>query len=168
MYITGESVLLLLWFDTEINFDTKAHELGGEVSEHVRDSDEIHALGGATRSTLVLRPVNDSRERRCAHRRHERAAQSADVRLRVIGAVHQTVLEQETGTVGNQRVTLHLTETNTTVSLTTLDGLHRKVVDRTSGTHLELVVHHVSQTLVVDNLYKKKQVSDPGVVLASK
>ena len=49
----------------------------------------------------------------------------------------------------NQRIALHLSDTDTTSLRTALDGLTSEVIDRAGGTDLELVVHHVTQTLVV-------------------
>ena len=52
--------------------------------------------------------------------------------------------------MSEQRVALHLTHTDSTTLFTALDGLVREVVDFTRGSHLELVVDHVTETLVVD------------------
>ena len=53
--------------------------------------------------------------------------------------------------MGEKSIALHFTHTDTTTLLTTLDGLASRRHDRTSGTHLVLVVNHVTQTLVVDD-----------------
>jgi len=55
--------------------------------------------------------------------------------------------------VGNQGITLHLSDTDTTTLCTTLHGLSGQCVDGTRCTHLELVVHHVTETLVVDQTH---------------
>lgn len=60
-------------------------------------------------------------------------------------------MEDEGGTVGNEGVTFHLTDTDTTSLGTTLDGLAGQRVHGTGGTDLELVVNHVTETLVVDD-----------------
>lgn len=81
----------------------------------------------------------------------ERAARATDPGALSVRAVHQTVLKKECSAVGEEGVTLHLSDTDTTSLGTTLDGLAGDAVDGTGGTDLELVVHHVSQTLVVDD-----------------
>jgi hypothetical protein len=81
--------------------------------------------------------------------REERTTRATDPGMLGVGAVHQTILKEEGGTVGNQGITLHLSDTDTTTLGTTLHGLTGESVNGTGGTHLELVVHHVTQTLVV-------------------
>lgn len=58
--------------------------------------------------------------------------------------------------MGQEGVTLHLSETDTTTALSSLDGLVREVVDWAGGTHLVLVGDHMTQTLIVDNLNVSK------------
>jgi hypothetical protein len=53
----------------------------------------------------------------------EGAAVTADPGMLGVGAVHQTVLQQEGSAVGDQGITLHLSDTDTTTLGTTLDGL---------------------------------------------
>ena len=53
--------------------------------------------------------------------------------------------------MGEQRVALHFSDSDTTSLGTTLDGLAGQLVNGTGGTDLELVVNHVTQTLVVDD-----------------
>ena len=57
--------------------------------------------------------------------------------------------------MANQCISFHLSHTNTSRSLSSLDRLHCQRVDRSSGTDLKLIVHHMSQSLVVDtaNIY---------------
>ena len=83
----------------------------------------------------------------------ERSTTATNPCFLVIGTVHQTILQQECCAVGNQRISLHLTDTDTTTLSTTLDGLTSQGSDGTGGTDLELVVDHVTQTLVVDNTH---------------
>jgi hypothetical protein len=81
----------------------------------------------------------------------ERAAALADPGFGVIGAVEQTILQQESGSVSKQSVALHLSDTDTSTLGTTFDGLAGERRDGTGGTDLELVVDHVTETLVVDD-----------------
>jgi hypothetical protein len=54
------------------------------------------------------------------------------------------VLQAESHAVTQQRVTLHLSETNASVFLTALHGLPGDGGDRARATHLRFVTHHVS------------------------
>ena len=53
--------------------------------------------------------------------------------------------------MSQQGVTLHLTEPNATRTLPSFDGLPRERMHGASRSHLELVIDHVSKTLVVYN-----------------
>lgn len=79
----------------------------------------------------------------------EAAAFLTNVRFGVIAAVHQTVLEEERGAVGDEGVAFHFSHSNTTSLGSALDGLAGQRGDGTGGSHLEFVVDHVSQTLIV-------------------
>ena len=61
-----------------------------------------------------------------------------------VTAVHQAVVQKETRAMRQQGITLHLTQSNTTVFLPPLDGLACDRVDRTRGPDLTLVRHHVT------------------------
>jgi hypothetical protein len=52
--------------------------------------------------------------------------------------------------VCKEGISLHFSNTNTTTLLSTLDWLTRQLGDWSCGSDLELVVHHVTQTLVVN------------------
>jgi hypothetical protein len=51
--------------------------------------------------------------------------------------------------VCEERITLHLANTNTTALRSALDGLTRNCIHRTSGANLVLVANHVSKALIV-------------------
>lgn len=53
--------------------------------------------------------------------------------------------------MGEERVSLHLSESNTTLLLSTLDWLMGQYIVWTCGSCLTLIGHHVSQSLIVDN-----------------
>lgn len=63
--------------------------------------------------------------------------------------MQQTILQQERCSVRNQRITLHLSETNSTTSLPALNRLMRQHIHGACRTHLPLVRHHVTQSLIV-------------------
>jgi len=79
----------------------------------------------------------------------EGAAVTANPGAGGVGAVHEAVLEDEGGAVGEERVALHLADADTTTLGSTFDGLARERVDGARRAHLELVVDHVTQALVV-------------------
>lgn len=49
----------------------------------------------------------------------------------------------------NHTIALHLSEPQTTVTTTTLDRLTREDLYRPTGTRVDLVVHHMLETLIV-------------------
>src|SRR5688572_6714575 len=51
--------------------------------------------------------------------------------------------------MGNHTITFHFSETQTTISGTTFYGLPGHDLNRTAGSGVNLVVHHVTETLVV-------------------
>lgn len=79
---------------------------------------------------------------------HE-SADFADVNPESIRDLKETLLEERGGSVSNHAITLHLSESETTISRTTFDGLPRHDLHRPTGASVDLVVHHVAQTLVV-------------------
>lgn len=111
------------------------------------------SLGSRSRSTRVDSSAGTGRAGNSNLCRQEGPTRATDPGVLGVGAVHETILQQEGRTVSNERITLHLSDTDTTTLRTTLHGLTRERVDGTSRTHLELVVHHVTQTLVVDQAH---------------
>jgi len=97
----------------------------------------------------------------------KRTAITANVCRVIIGRIHETIMKEERNTVSKERVTLHFTETDTTMNLTTLDRLASDRVDRTSSTSLELILDHVTQTLVEhdtnEDISHKRLTGDTGV-----
>lgn len=73
----------------------------------------------------------------------------ADVDSEGIRNLEETLFQESSSTVRNHTITLHFSETQTTISGTTFDGLARHDLNWASGTRVNLVVHHVAQTLVV-------------------
>ena len=61
----------------------------------------------------------------------------------------QTLLQEGRCTVSNHTIALHLSETQTTVTRTTFDGLSGEDLKRSTCTSVDLVVDHMPQTLVV-------------------
>ncbi|KAI7091989.1 DNA-directed RNA polymerase III subunit [Hortaea werneckii] len=74
----------------------------------------------------------------------------AHVDLVRVGAQHQPLEQQLAGAVGDQTVTFHLSETETTLSRATFRGLTGQDGARTCGSSVHLVRDHVLQLLVVD------------------
>lgn len=76
-----------------------------------------------------------------------------------IGRVQQSFMQEERGSVSDDRVSLHLSKSNSAMSLPALERLSGQLVDRSGGTHLRLVAHlfltdthhthHVTQSLIV-------------------
>ena len=50
--------------------------------------------------------------------------------------------------MSNHRIPLHFAKTDTTEPLATFDGLLREGMNRSSGSDLKFIVHHVPQTLI--------------------
>mmetsp|Transcript_59656 Transcript_59656/g.129706 ORF Transcript_59656/g.129706 Transcript_59656/m.129706 type:complete len:456 (-) Transcript_59656:728-2095(-) len=67
----------------------------------------------------------------------------------VVALVEQALLEELCGTVGDHAVTLHLSEPQTTVSPTTLEGLPGQDLHFAAGARVDLVVDHMLESLVV-------------------
>jgi hypothetical protein len=111
------------------------------------------SLSSSSNSTGVDSSAGTGRARNRNLRGQERTTAATDPGVLGVGAVHETILQEECCTVGNQGVTLHLSDTDTTTLGTTLYGLSGQCVDGTRCTHLELVVHHVTETLVVNQTH---------------
>lgn len=82
------------------------------------------------------------------NRSHE-STDLADVDPEGVRNLEQTLLEEGSSTMGNHAITFHLSETETTITSTTLDGLARHNLDRTARPSVNLVVYHMAETLVV-------------------
>ncbi|KAH3688247.1 hypothetical protein WICPIJ_000772 [Wickerhamomyces pijperi] len=61
-----------------------------------------------------------------------------------IRGFHQSFLHERSSTMGNHTITFHFTETQPTITRSTLDRLSCQDLHRTTGTSMDLVVHHVS------------------------
>lgn len=147
---THTCLYIALRCNIEFQPDTHAGQLNIEILQHTGHSNGSDVVATAEPDTLAISPsialcVVTIRERRtsptpdgqvpatrvllarvfadsrCSG--EEAATATADGGLCVIRAVHQTILEQESGSVGNQSITLHLTDTDTTTLLPSLDGL---------------------------------------------
>lgn len=155
----------VLRVDLEVEPDTHSSQLNIQVPENTRNSDlsnilatgpllttlvfpaivlgllalDLVATGSAAHAESLIRSAT-AELADCRLCGQEGTAALADPCLGVIGAVEQTILQQESGTVGEQGVALHLSDTDTTTLGTTLDGLTGKWSDGTGGTHLVLVV----------------------------
>ena len=79
------------------------------------------------------------------------------VRVRL---VHETFLKERRGTVTHDTIAFHLTETQTTISGSTLHRLTRENLHRTATARVNLVINHVLQALVIrrtdENLPKSR------------
>lgn len=53
--------------------------------------------------------------------------------------------------MSDKSISFHFSETNTPTTFSTLHGLSRHRINRPCRSDLEFVVHHVSETLIVDN-----------------
>lgn len=53
--------------------------------------------------------------------------------------------------MGDKGVSFHFSESNTSSTFSPLDRLSRDGIDRSRRPHLEFIVYHVSETLVVDD-----------------
>lgn len=136
----------------QCHLDTHAHELSGKVSEDIGKCNLVNCRRRLTSPALNLPHARQCTRGMGRDGRSNASTLCADIAKRVVRTVHQTILKQVRHSVSQQRITLHLSETNSSSTLTTLDRLHRKVVHRSSRTHLVLVRNHVTKTLVVNNL----------------
>ena len=84
----------------------------------------------------------------CGSSAKERAASTAYGSFRVVGTVHQAVLQQEGCAVGKQGVALHFSDTDTTALAASFDGLAGCGDDGAGGSGLELIVYHCGVLLV--------------------
>ena len=66
-----------------------------------------------------------------------------------IGDLEETLLEELRSAVSDLTIALHLTESQTSVTRTTLHGLSVEDLNGTSSSRVDLVVDHVLETLVV-------------------
>ncbi|MPN17715.1 hypothetical protein SDC9_165070 [bioreactor metagenome] len=73
---------------------------------------------------------------------------TADVLLRAVGLVEKTVLDHHGSAVADQTVTLHLTESETSLPGTSLGGLTGQDLHGAAGTDVHLAADHVVQLLV--------------------
>ena len=67
-----------------------------------------------------------------------------------ITGLKETLLQETSNTVGYHTITFHLSESKTTIATSTLDRLSSEDLNRPTSTGMDLIVHHVLETLVVD------------------
>ena len=126
---------------------------------HVTHHYASHHLRSLTlRQTVLHRRRLLLRQLLC-RRRQNAAAAVAHHRHVPVRRVQQTLVQQERRAVRDDRVTLHLAQTDAAVLFAALQRLARQLVDGARGAHLRLVgdlpvknggcPHHVSETLVV-------------------
>ncbi len=84
----------------------------------------------------------------------ERSAPGAQLDPGLVRTVEEPVLQEEDGSVGQQRVPLHLPEADASPAAAALDWLPGDLVDRPHAPDLELVAHHVAEALVVDDAHE--------------
>src|ERR1700692_1958274 len=66
-----------------------------------------------------------------------------------ITSLKQALFQEASNTMRNHTITFHLSETETSITATTLHRLSRQDLHRTSCARMDLVVHHMFETLVV-------------------
>ena len=66
-----------------------------------------------------------------------------------VGLVHETLLEERRGAVGDDAIALHLSEAQTAVPRPTLHRLAGQDLHRAAAARVDLIVHHVLKPLVV-------------------
>jgi len=120
----------------DLHANVHGHELGGEVAEDEGNCDGVDAVRALANLTVHRQAT---RHHRLRHGREDGSTVRADVRLAVIRAVHEAVLEEEGDTVGEEGVTFHLSEPDATGTFATLYRLVCQVVNGAGGAHLELV-----------------------------
>ena len=79
----------------------------------------------------------------------EKTTSVADVHSIAVRNIKETFLEEASSAVRDHAVTLHLSETKTTVTSSTLCGLPSQNLSRSSSTRVDLVTYHVLQTLII-------------------
>lgn len=82
------------------------------------------------------------------------SAEVANVDAVGIGNFKETLAQELSRSVGDLTISFHLSESETAVAGTTFHGLADEDLDRTSGSRVDLVVHHVLETLVVGRAEK--------------
>lgn len=112
-------------------------QLSGVRDDNLRDLGLVLARSALK---LALAQAGDGR--------HE-TADLADVHAESVRDVEETLLEEGGGAVRDHAITFHLSETKTTVTCTTFDWLTRQDLQRTTSAGVDLVVNHVTETLVV-------------------
>jgi len=83
-----------------------------------------------------------------------------------VGAVEESVLEQEGAAMSQQRVPLHLPKPDPSGPLSSFYWLMGQEVNRTSRTDLELVRYHVPQALVVNHTHEYVRFKFPPISAA--
>lgn len=92
----------------------------------------------------------------------DQAAEVADVHTIRIGDFEETFTQELCGTVRDLTITLHLTETQATITGSALHRLSHKNLNGTTSTRMDFVIHHVLKTLIVggakENLFVKQKI----------
>ena len=136
-------------FNVQLEPDVHRQQLCREVAEHVRNSHQGNVLAAVANDTDQR--LNIGHVRRLLHGRREQISTGpAYPRRALIRAVHEAILEQIRGAVGEERVAFHLSKANATRTLTPLDGLAGEVVHRSSGPNLKFIRDHMTEALVVN------------------
>lgn len=77
------------------------------------------------------------------------SAEIADVHAIRIGYLEQALTQELGSTVRYLTITLHLTETKSTVAGSALHGLSHENLNGTASSRMDFVVHHVLETLII-------------------
>lgn len=106
----------------------------------IGDVDSADALGGLAHSALelLLGQVGLANE----------ATGLTDVHAVGVADLEETLLQKPGSSVRDHAVTLHFSESKTSVSRSTLGGLSGENLDRASPSGVHLVVDHVLQSLI--------------------
>ena len=152
----------------QLHFDVDGYQLLDKVEEDEGDLEVFDTVSTSTEDTHWLGCVSLHQGEVCLDAgREEGATGAADATPRLVTAVEQPILKQESGSVTQKGIPFHLSESDTTALLPTLYWLPCDAVNRTKTSHLELVRHHVSKPLVMDhpheNLCSHLNSRDTGV-----
>ena len=136
----------------QLHFDVDGYQLLDKVEEDEGDLEVFDTVSASTEDTNWLGCVSLHQSEVCLNAgREEGTTGAADAAPRLVTAVEQPILKQESGSVTQKGVPFHLSESDTTSLLPTLHWLPCDTVNWTKTPHLELVRHHVSQSLVVNH-----------------
>lgn len=63
--------------------------------------------------------------------------------------IEQALFKETSGTVRDHTITLHLSESEATVTCSTLSGLSRENLGRSTTSRVDLIAHHMLQALII-------------------